>query len=245
MKIERYQPRSGTRSFWRLTCGCLSVGALGIVLTALAVMTFLPTISDVILSNIGLEVVGETDDIFNQPAPTVPVLENPRIVETLTLRGSTYAQTLTGEGIGYTVTLGESEGTSQIQIEYSEDGLLAQCRSLTPFCTSTNDEIIRNANFDLRPSGAVINGEFELSNGIWQPAGLVMQVSASNQMQIIGVEIGNRVYAPTDTDLSALVDQVEANTNAILRDFSVQTGPDTFLLREVLIDNGILTLILR
>lgn len=246
MKIERYQPRRQGTSPVLLGCGCLGLGGIGIVITAIVAMTIFPMLPSLVLSNFGLQEIGDTSEILNAPVPTIPALMDVQTVGSVTLNTGSYSQTLSGAGTGYSIVIGdtESEMQRQMQVSFTEAGLLEQCQEISSICSTTGDRM-RNASFDLRAGGLVINAEFEVSAGIWQSAGLVVQLDSSNQINIVGVEIAGSVFAPTSTDLGNLVNEAETRGNLFLQQLSANAGIENFNLATVIIDDTTLTLILR
>lgn len=247
MKIERYQLGRRQTSPALIACGCLGFGGIGIAIVAGLAMFIFPVLPGMILSNFGLEEIGETTEILNQPVPTIPALMDEQTVGSMTMSTGSFSQTFEGTGTGYSVIMGDTEDTMQLQMQvtFTEVGLLEQCQELTAICSSPGEYDIRNASFDLRPGGLVINGEFALPGNIWQEAGLVIQVSGDNRLDIVGVQIGDRVYAPTSTDLATLVREAESTANLFIEEMSARAGINNFNLSAVVIDDTTLTLIMR
>ena len=248
MKIERYQPRRQRgKSSLLLPCGCLGMGGIGIVITAIVAMTFFPMLPSLILPNFGLEAVGDTSDILNAPVPTLDSLMDTQTVGSVTLDTGSYSQTLSGSGTGYTIVLGDTESDMQrqMQVSFTEAGLVAQCQELTTICSSSSPSGMRNTTFDLRAGGMVINAEFEVQTGVWQSAGLVVQLVNNNQIDVVGVDVGGTVFAPTSTDLGGLVNEAEARGNLFLQQLSARAGIETFNLATIIIDDTTMTMVLR
>jgi len=247
MKIERYQPGRRQPSLMLITCGCLGFGGIGIAIVAGLAMLIFPLLPGMVLSNFGLEEIGDTSDILNQAVPTIPALMDAQTVGSVTLSTGSYSQTFEGGGTGVSIIIGDTEDTMQLQMQvtFTEDGLLQQCRDLTAICTTSGENGIRNASFDLRPGGMVINGEFELQSGIWQNAGLVVQVDGDNRLDIVGVQIGGSVFAPRSTELSNIVNQAETQANLFVEQMSARAGINSFDLGAIVIDDNTMTLIMR
>ncbi len=245
MKIERYQPGRRQTSPELLACGCLGVGSIGIVLTAILAIILIPALPGMVLSNFGIEDMGDTNEILSEQIATVPALMDTQTVGSVTLNTGSYSQTLAGAGTGYNVIMGDTEDMMQMQmqISFTEDGMLEQCRELTTICSS-NSDTMRNASFDLRSGGLIINAEFELPTGQWQQAGLVVRFGTNNRIEIAGVDIAGRVYAPTNTDLASLVNEAETQANLFVNQLSARAGIDEFNLSTIVIDDNTLTLIL-
>ncbi len=180
MKIERYQPGQKKTSPLLLGCGCLGVGGLGIIITALLAMAIFPMLPGMVLSNFGLEEIGDTEAIFDAPVPTIPALMDVQTVGSVTLNTGSYSQTFDGSGTGVSVVIGDTQSDMQrqMQVSFNEAGILNQCQQISSICSPTGDRI-RNATFDLRAGGMVINAEFDVSAGIWQAAGLVVQLTSA------------------------------------------------------------------
>ena len=245
MKIERYHPGKRQTSPELIACGCLGMGFLVIALTAIIAIILIPTLPAMFLSNFGIEEIGDTEEILDAPITTLPALMDTQTIGSVTLNTGSYSQTLAGSGSGYSVVMGDTEDTMQMQMQvsFTEDGMLAQCRELTTICSNSGDRI-RNAIFDLRPGGIVINAEFELPTGQWQEAGLVVRFGANNRVDIAGVDIGGRVYAPTNTDLAGLVNEAETQANLFVEQVSARAGINEFSLSTIIINDNTLTLIL-
>ncbi|MEL6308779.1 MAG: hypothetical protein AAFN11_10135 [Chloroflexota bacterium] len=245
MKVERYQPRQRF-STWQIACGCLGIGSIGIVLTGLLAAFIFPRLPALLAPAVGLEEVADIDDIFVATEVIVPDLANAQSVPSITLNTGSFSQTLTDASTDYSVVVGESEETlaQQVQVSFTEQGLRSQCQQLTPICSLPGDTI-RNASFDFRSGGMVINGEFEVQTGVWQSAGLVVQVTDANTLDIVGVQVGGTVFAPMNTDMSALVNEAESRANALLNQLSATSGIDSYTLQAVVIDESTMTLILN
>lgn len=245
MKIERYQPGRRQTSPEIITCGCAGIGCIGIVLSAIVAIIFIPALPGMVLSTFGIEEIGDTDEILSEQIATVPVLMDTQTIGSVTLNTGNYSQTLSGSGTGYNVIMGDTGDTMQMQMQvsFTEDGMLEQCRELTTIC-SDNSEAMRNATFDLRSGGIVINAEFELPTGQWQQAGLVVRFGTNNRIEIVGVDIAGRVYAPTNTDLANLVNEAETRANLFVEQLSARAGINEFNLSTIVIDDNTLTLIL-
>lgn len=245
MKIERYQPNQRLNSSWLLGCGCLGVIGLVAISAVIVAFFFFPSLSDMVLDIVGVEALGSTDEILSDPAPTVPVLMDMQTVGQVTMSTGSYTQTFSGSGDGYSIVIGDTEDTMQrqMQITFTEEGMLSQCLILVTICSSSGDQV-RNASFDLRPSGMVINGEFQLPTGQWQSAGMVVQFRSNNTIEIIGVEIGNQVFAPTASGFAALIDEAEARGNLFLQALSARAGVDNFTLRSLSVDDNNFTIIM-
>lgn len=246
MKIERYQAQGQSKSTWRLACGCLGLGGLSIIVTGIIASIVFPLLPELILPSFGLESVGDTEEILNATPQAIPSFIDEQTVGSVTLSSGSYSQVFSGSGAGYIVIVGQTENNiaSQMQVEFTEAGLLGQCQLLTPICSSQSDTI-RNARFDFRAGGLVINGEFELQPGLWQAAGLVVRASENENFDIIGVEINGSVFAPTSSDLATIVSEVESRTNLFLEQITAQAGANTYRLDDIIIDETTLTLILR
>ncbi|MEM9952653.1 MAG: hypothetical protein AAF846_13690 [Chloroflexota bacterium] len=246
MKIERYQSNQRDGSRWLLGCGCLGVISLGAVSSVIIAFLFIPSLRETVLDVVGVEALGSTDEILSNPMPTISPLMDIQTVGQVTLSTGSYSQTFSGSGEGYSVVIGDTQDTMQrqMQITFTEAGLLTQCRQLSTICT-TSGEQVRNASFDLRPSGMVINGEFQLPTGQWQSAGMVVQIQSNTTIDIVGVEIGNQVFAPTNSDFSALISEAESRGNLFLQALVARAGVDEFSLASVSVNDNSLTVIMR
>lgn len=247
MKIERYQPGRRQTPPLLIACGCMGIISIGILIVAISAMMIFPALPNIILSNIGIEERGSTDELLdNATVAPIPALMDTQTIGSVTLNTGNYSQTLASSGTGYSILMGDTEDMMQMQIQVSltEEGMLLQCRELTTICSSSS-EGIRNASFDLRSGGIIINAEFELPSGQWQEAGLVIQFGMNNRLEIVGVDIAGRVYAPTNTDFANLVDEAETRANLFLEQLSARAGINEFNLSSIVIDDNLITLIME
>lgn len=247
MKIERYQPGKRQTSPLFIACGCMGIIGIGILIVVISAIIILPALPGMVLSNFGIEERGSTDEILNNmPIATIPALMDVQTIGSVTLNTGTYSQTLASSGTSYTVIMGDTEDTMQMQMQVSlsEEGMLIQCRELTTIC-SASSEGIRNASFDLRSGGVIINAEFEIATGQWQEAGLVVQLGMNNRLEIVGVDIAGRVYAPMNTEFANLVNEAETRANLFLEQLNARAGINEFNLSDIVIEDTRITLIMR
>lgn len=249
MQVERYNAgRRHTRSRSRWGLGCLFIfmaGALGLLIAGILLLPLLPQITAQIA---GFEPIGDTDTVLltsatPQPAPTrvQPVQSAP---SSLTLSTSSYGA-VSVNSLDADVRIGESNGAPIVQVSFTERDLLASCRNVSSFCSPSGTPI-RNASFDLRTTGLVINGEFNVPQlGLWQPAGIVMQIIGSDQLRVIGVEIDGQVFAAPPNELGQLIAEVERTANDILRQLSAQISGQAYDLREIALADEQLIITLR
>jgi hypothetical protein len=248
MQVERYNPRKKTNPLL-MGCGCLFVGLMMMgVVVLIALVFFQEPIKVAVLqiagSTVGLEAVGDVDTVLNSTVQPVPQLENPQPVEDIVLNTGGHSQTLDTSSSDYTVVAGEVNEQPQLQISFDEAGLLAQCQQFTQICSQENSQI-SNASFDLKPNAVIIRGQFELQPGLWQEAGLVMQVQNENQLSVLGLEVGGSIFAATSPELNALMSEAGTQVNSLLQNLTAQAGGTSYTLSSIIADESNLTLIMR
>ncbi|MCA9912584.1 MAG: hypothetical protein KC496_04530, partial [Anaerolineae bacterium] len=142
------------------------------------------------------------------------------------------------------VQIGDSGGVTTMQVAFSESDMRSICQQYSVICTPSGSPV-RNATFNFRPGGMVVNGEFFVEQvGIWQAIGVVLRVSG-NQLVFEGVDVNGQLFAVPPDELGSLVAEVENTANDLLRQLTVQASGETFTLRELYIDDVNLTLVLR
>jgi hypothetical protein len=180
-----------------LGCG---VGALVVLIGVIAigvflVINYLPSLT---LQAAGFQPAGDTSSVF-QAVPTVSVPEVVVIAtiapsEIVVSAGDLGERTLNVPAGAVQIESGQlasssDTGTSSeanvLRVTVDEHGMLDICRQYSPICTPSGDSRLRNVMFDLRPGGAVVNGEFYIPQvSSWQTAGVVMRLTEQNRLEV-------------------------------------------------------------
>lgn len=241
LRIERY-PRRNNRI---IGMGCLAIMIVGLLVCALSVILLLPALPNIGLQLAGLEATGETSAAFptQPPIPTVQI-QNPVAPSQVVINAGQYVTFNVNPG-NATVIVGESTtGQSLATATFNESQLLELCRQRTLIC-SAGDNRVRNASIDLRPGGAIINGEFYIPQlGIWQRAGVVLRLNGA-QFTVLGVDVNGTLYAVPPGEISEAVNRIATTGNDLLREATMSAGGATLSLTEIYADDNILTLVLR
>ncbi len=245
MRIERQTRRSSLNPTY-LACGCLTVLIGGGLFLALVGIFVLPGL---ILQLGGFESRGSTAALFEEvtPPPTVEI-ENASTgsSDVVIDLGRFGTETLNNNLYDYTVVTGNTSSGAQIAtVSFDEANLLALCRQRSDICGPSNPQF-RNARFDLKPGGAIVHGEILVPQiGLWQNAGIVLNLVNNRRLQVAGVDIGGSLYAVPPNEFSNVVSEVERIGNETLDQMIVQAGGTQYNLDTVLIDESNLTLVLR
>lgn len=255
MRVQREQPRRRV-SYSCLGCGAVALIALiGVVAVGVfLVVTYLPNIA---LQAAGFQAAGNTDAVFQAPPAATPL---PIVVvatippsEVVISAGDLGERTLDVPPGAVQIESGQvaASGDSAVsqdvlRVTVDEAGMLDICRQYSPICTPSGDSRLRNVMFDLRPGGAVVNGDFYLAQlGSWQTAGVVMRLNAANRLEVIGVDVGGMLYSAPPGEMSDLVQEAETRANELLQQLAVQTGGTRYAVRSITIDDGTLTMIMQ
>lgn len=245
MRIER-QTRRTTLNWPMLGCGCLTVLIGGGVLLALVGVFFLPGL---ILQFTGFQSQGSTEALFEDitPLPTV-VIENilPTPASAVVNLGQFGTETLNNNLYDYSITTGSSSTGQQLAtLSFDEGSLQTICQQRSDICGPNNPRF-RHAIIDLKPGGAIINGEVYIPQvGIWQRVGLVMQIVNGRQMNIAGVDVGGTLYTAAPSEFSDLISEVERIGNEAIQQLAVEAGGTTYTLVEVRATENTLTLVMQ
>jgi hypothetical protein len=240
-----YPYRRNNRAQW---LGCAAVIIVSIAVCGISALLLAPTL----LPRVGLQVAGfqeagNTGSVFTQaqPIPTVQIqnaVSPPQVVVNAGTHGTFNVDTSSMDAV-----VGESAAGNQIAtVTFDESQLLDLCRQRTVIC-GEGDGRIRGATIDLRPGGAIINGEFNIPQlGLWQRAGIVLRLnSAAAQFDVIGVDVNGVLYSVPPGELSEAVSRIARTGNEILREVVVSAGGATLQLSQIYADDHYLTLILR
>lgn len=250
MRVQRYPARR--RPAWPfIACGCgavLVASAVCVVALGLLGLRFAPELA---LRVAGFQPAGQTDSVFAVPEVALPVLNNPAalppaaiVVDAGQLGRRSLGEVNSG---GVSVVVGSAAGTAQtvVQAAVDETGLLDLCRRYTTVCSPAGDAV-RNVTFDLRPGGVIVRGEFLVPQaGLWQPAGIVLRLNAASRLEIAGVDVNGVLFSTPPGELSALVEQVTATANDLLRQVAVETGGARYTLERLVITDDAVTALLR
>lgn len=254
MQVQRYRPvrRSDNRALW--VAGCLvTLGFCGIALL-LGIVLGAAVFPGLVLQMAGFRPAGETSQVFPTAAATLPAVAAPATVQPqeIIISAGQFGQQSLGELSAPVEIVTGSMADSQtgmvdpvLQAVFDENALLSLCYEYSVICNPTGDSV-RNARFDLRSGGVIVNGEVLLPGaGIWQPVGVVLRQSGAAQLDVMGVDLNGTLYSTPPGELSALVAEAETTVNAILRQLTAQTGGTTYTLSEVHFSEEQVTLILR
>ena len=254
MQVNRgpRKPRSGM--------ACLGCGAVSLILLmslilvgGFLVINYLPSLS---LQAAGFQPEGDTASVF-QAAPPV-ILPDVVVIATIppseivVSAGDLGDRTLDVPAGAVQIEAGQvasaSDGapTDVLRVTVDENGMLDICRQYSPICTPTGDSRMRNVMFDLRPGGAVVNGEFYIPQlSTWQPAGVVMRLTPANRLEVMGVDVGGNLYSAPPGEMSQLVQEAETRANDLLQQLALNAGGSRYVLQTVSIDEGTLTMLLQ
>ncbi len=245
MKVQSYRPARRRPPRWLLpTCGCMTLLGVGLGTAVLIGVFLLPLIPQLALQGAGFEPLGNTDAVFSAtsaPAPTLASVQG--VPPSIVVQAGEYGQQ-TIDTSQVDVQIGDSSGMTTMQVAFSESDMRSICQQYSPLCTPSGSPV-RNATFDFRSGGMVVNGEFYVEQvGIWQQVGVVLRASG-NQFVFEGVDVNGQLFAVPPDDLGELVAEVESTANDLLRQLSVQAAGETFTLRELYLDDATLTMVLR
>lgn len=244
MRIQQAQRRSPFNCL-----ACLAVlgicGIIGVVAGAILI-TQLPGL---VLATSGFAPRGDTNQTFiGNSAAAAPIqLENPApasdAVISLPQLGT---QALPPNPALYQVETGTNNGTEAARVTLTESGLMDLCRQRSTFCSTGNDQV-RNLRLDLRPGGAIIYGDFFVPQvGIWQSGGLVLRLDSSRtQLEIVGVDIGGKLYSVPTSPLGEQITQAAREANILLRQAVLEAAGSSYGLAEMRIDDTTLTFLMR
>jgi hypothetical protein len=242
LRIERYPRRNNNRL---LGMGCLAMIVVGVLVCGLSVLLLFPALPNIGLQLAGLEAAGDTKSVFptQPPMPTIQI-QNPVAPSQVVINAGQYG-TFNVNPASASIIVGESTtGQSLATATFNESQLLELCRQRTLIC-GAGDNRVRNASIDLRPGGAIINGEFYIPPiGIWQRAGVVLRLNGA-QFTVLGVDVNGTLYTVPPGDLSEAVNRIATTGNDLLRVATMNAGGETLNLSEIYADDNILTLILR
>lgn len=253
MRIQRYSAQRRHN----LLAGCGCAGGIAVVVGTLiaTAWVFIPLLPQIALQSSGFEPIGSTDSLFEPEAERAPSEPRPVIAVPATAvppqlvisAGQFGERALDTSNPAYAVQLGSEAGSDQplLEARITEQGLLDLCRQYSPYCTPDGDPA-RNLTFDLRPGGVIVRGEFRVPEvNIWQAAGVVMQLTQANRLEVVGVDMNGGLYAAPPNELGALVDEAEVLANQILAQLNVEAAGTTYRLDALYADDDALTLILR
>lgn len=253
MRIQRYNARRRNRFLAGFGCVGAAIVVIGtLIATALI---FIPLLPQIALQSAGFEPIGDTDTLFDAEANSAPTEERPVLAVVATavppqvvISAGTYGdRALDTNNPAYDVQVGNEAGSDQqiLETTISEAGLLSLCQQYTVYCTPNGNEV-RNMTFDLRPGGVIVQGEFFVPDvNIWQSAGVVMQLTDTNRLQVTGVDVNGQLFAAPPNELGALIDEAEAIANQVLTQLTVEAGGIIYRLDDVFVDDTAITLILR
>jgi hypothetical protein len=256
MQVKRGQGkrRSGIAC---LGCGAATLILLMtlIVIGGFLIINYLPNLT---LQAAGFQPAGDTNTVLQEAAPVVL----PEVIVVATIApsdivvsaGDLGERTLDIPAGAVQIESGQlasdanagSTAPDVLRVTVDENGMLDICRQYSPICSSTGDARLRNVMFDLRPGGAVVNGEFYIAQlGTWQPAGVVMRLTTANRLEVMGVDVGGVLYSAPPGEMSQLVEEAETRANDLLQQLALNAGGSRYSLQNVSIDEGTLTMLLQ
>ena len=239
---------------------CLGCGAVTLILLmnlilvgGFLLINYLPSFS---LQAAGFQPAGDTNAVFQEAAPvTMPevvVVATIPPAEIVVSAGDLGDRTLDVPAGAVQIESGQVANASDgavadvLRVSVDENGMLDICRQYSPICTPSGDSRMRNVMFDLRPGGAVVNGEFYIPQlGVWQAAGVVMRLMTDNRLEVMGVDVGGTLYSAPPGEMSQLVDEAETRANDLLQQLALNAGGSRYNLQTVSIDDGTLTMLLQ
>ncbi len=245
--------RGGRRSsLLTAAIGCLFVFGVGIVVLIAAILIFRPNLAGIAAQIAGFRSNGDTGQVFAEvtPAPVVELI-NPTQPAEITLDLGDYGvRQLDPNSNLYEFTVGESPTGGQAAVAtFTEEGLMEICRAQSPICSDNSpDPRIRNPRIDLRPGGVVVYVDVTLPQfgNITQNAGIVFSLDDSRrQFEFAGVDLGGGLFSVPPETFGTTITELETRGNELLRDLSVQAGGGQYTLSEVVIDESLLTIVLR
>ncbi len=247
MKVSLNRPPYRRRPpRWLLpTCGCLTVLGVGLVSALLIVVFLLPLVPQLALQGAGFRPLGQTDALFGAtplPAPTLSSVQSSPA--SIIVRAGEYGQQ-TIDASQIDVQVGEAAGIPTLQITFTEADMQALCQGYSTLCTPSGSPL-RNASFDFRPGGMVVNGEFFVEQvGLWQRVGIVLRVADGTRLVFEGVDVSGQLFAVPPDELGGLVSEVEFTANDLLGQLSVQAGAASYTLRDLRFADATLMATLR
>lgn len=243
---------------------CLGCGAITLILVmtlivvgGFLVINYLPNLT---LQAAGFQPAGDTNAVLQEAPPVVM----PEVVVVATIppseivvsAGDLGERTLdvpagavqieSGQLVSAAGESGETTAPDVLRVTVDENGMLDICRQYSPICGPSGDPRLRNVMFDLRPGGAVVNGEFFIPQlNAWQPAGVVMRLTSANRLEVMGVDVGGTLYSAPPGEMSQLVQEAEIRANELLQQLALNAGGSRYALQTVSIDEGTLTMLLQ
>ncbi len=255
MQVQRVQRRP-SRGITLMGClaafgGCaLLTGAAACA----AVFIFRDALVGVGLQAAGFESEGRTEAIFEQAeAPTpLPQIVQPVSPPSVSVSAGSYGQHTIQNNQGVQVSVGQDEaGQNLATVTSTESDMMNLCRQYSTVCTPQgaveSGYAIRNARIDLKPGGAIVYAEAQPPGmGIWQQAGIVMQVNdAGTGLVVRGVDVNGLLFSSPPPELAVLVDEAESAINDGIRQLAINAQGENYDLQSIAIDDSTMTLLLR
>jgi hypothetical protein len=216
-------------------------------LAALLVALTLPNLPSFALQAAGFEASGSTEALFAATSPAPAPLDMPLNSNQLAVRlGSLPSQTISTRSASLRAAVGTDALTGQMvmAVVADEAALADLCNRLSTVC-GAEGTTVRRARFDLKPGGLIVYGEFFIPQlNAWQSAGIVMQ-QRGIRLSIVGVDLNGSLYTSPPPPFAEFLREVEAVANQAISQFAISSGGNTFLLRDVYIDETQLELRLR
>jgi len=249
VRIERVTA-SQSRGLPYLTCGCLALLGGMIIAAIVGTLVLLPSLPSIAAQVIGFTPNGAVDDVFVQPPPPAPPLQNAQTVEQATLDLGTFGvQTFQNQPQLYQFSVGTAggSGAQAATVVFTESGLMELCRQRTTLCNNDNPQY-RDVAFDLRPGGLVVYADATLPQlgGAAQRLGAVLRLDASaRRFDFIGLDINGALFTNPPAELASLIQPLESGANDVLTALSLQAGGAQYTLSRITIDDTTATLFLQ
>jgi hypothetical protein len=246
--IRRYNPRRIRYTQWG--CGCILAGGFTILLAFTLLYALWPALTGAAVQLAGVNRLGDTSSLFqNVAVPPTAVVQNPTSPQQVTVDLGQYGSgTVNLDQIASDLVTGSSESGQPIaRASFTEAQLLAICAQQSMICREGNNQY-RSVALDLRPGGAVVYADVNVGGLAWQRVGVVFQLDNTRTvLRVAGVDVNGGLYDynTLPSELGASVDEIARLTNDILRRMAVQAGGERYTLSEIIIDDTILTVILR
>jgi hypothetical protein len=238
MRVERYQYRRKSKlPLNKVGCWVIA-GGMGLLI-CLFLSMFMVALPSIVLRIAGFDALGQTSQLLDNSAQSqiAPTLLNGQAVEQVVISAGGLGQTtISGNTSSYTVVVGTSDtGIPLAQAQIDEAGMITLCQQFSTMCSS-NSNPVRNAHFDFRPGGMVVIADVFISQlNLWQTLNMVMQLNASNHLDIVGVDIGGMLYDLPSAQFGDVARQAEQIANQALQALAIQANGAVYDLAEVVI----------
>lgn len=248
MRTIQRVPRRRTN--WPLIgCGCaVSLAGTGLV-ALVALLLLLPALPGLALQFSGFSSRGSTSTVFsNVPPPVTVQVQNAVVPPDASINlGALGVQAVPPGNSAYQVAVGTSNtGAALATVAFTETGLMDLCFQRSEICASGNSQF-HNARIDLRPGGGIIYADVYIAQfGLWQPVGVVLRLDGSRrQFELAGVDVNGVLFDLPPNELGQQVESIARAGNDLLNQISLDASGGRYILREVVIDESTLTLVMQ